>query len=245
VRCCAVLARLGDSTPQRNGWQLGKIDVVSGGAITNNALFSLLRLNGADADIRVVDGDDLARSNLNRYPLAHVRQLGAPKVAGLTAFSTERFKIAGEYARLDSRTAAEVGPLAETVVVGVDHVPSRWTAQEHAPGWLAVGATSHFEVLVSEHEPGAPCAGCLHPRDDDDDRDIPTVSFVSALAGILLAHRIVAHSVGSTPSTPATLAAAFNLGGSRPIAGLAVAPRADCPIQCPASRAPAVRPPTP
>ena len=220
------------------GISLGRVDVISAGAITNAAIFALLRLAGVSGALRVFDEDRLARSNLNRYPLASVRQLSDLKVEALERLSTDRLEITGEAVRLDEVSAREFAPLSERVIIGVDHVPSRWVAQRHSPGWVGVGATSHFEVVVSGHPADGPCAGCLHPRDEDDAGDIPTASFVSALAGVLLAYRLAAQSVApaSINTSSATLAAPLNLAGKHPFVTLPVAARADCPVESPVAR---------
>lgn len=80
---------------------------------------------------------------------------------------------------------------ADQVVVGVDDIPSRWFVQRNAPGWIGVGATSHDYVLVSEHLPVHPCAGCAHPEDDPSDGTIPTIGFVSLWAGVVLTLRLL------------------------------------------------------
>jgi hypothetical protein len=210
---------------------LGAIDVVSAGAITSGALFTLMRLPEARGALRVFDDDRLARSNLNRYPLARANQISELKVHALERLSTDHLRITGYAHRLDEASAQRIGLLSDRVIVGVDHVPSRWVAQRHAPGWVTVGATSHFEILVSGHPAGQPCAGCLHPRDDDDAGDIPTVSFVSALAGVLLAYRVTARSLAAEDrSSTSTLAAPLNLAGKHPFVTLPVAAHPDCPV---------------
>ena len=64
--------------------------------------------------------------------------------------------------------------LAARVVVGVDHIPSRWAVQDAGPEWLGIGATSHYELQVTEHPLGWPCARCLHPHDDEGNTILPT-----------------------------------------------------------------------
>jgi hypothetical protein len=224
------------------GISLGRVDVISAGAITNAAIFALLRLTGVSGTLRVFDDDRLAKSNLNRYPLASARQLSDLKVEALKRLSTDGLEITGEAVRFDEVSARRFGPLSERVIIGVDHVPSRWVAQRHSTGWVGVGATSHFEVLVSGHPADGPCAGCLHPRDEDDAGDIPTVSFVSALAGTLLAYRLAVQSVAPAliDTSSATLAAPLNLAGKHPFVTRPVAARADCPVESLVARESAV-----
>ncbi len=87
-------------------------------------------------------------------------------------------------------------PLAPRVIVGTDDIPARWAVQRSRPEWLGVGATSHFFTVTSSHTTGQACAGCLHAEDDPGGGLIPTVSFVSYWAGLLLAIRLLRHSLG-------------------------------------------------
>jgi molybdopterin/thiamine biosynthesis adenylyltransferase len=217
------------------GLDLGAVEAISGGAITNAALAALLRTPGLRGALRVIDDDRGAVSNLNRYALLRASLLHAPKVDVLAGFSTPGLAIEPVDRRLTPETAAAIGPLAPRVLVGVDHIRSRWLAQELASGWVCVGGTSRMEVVISEHVPGGPCAGCMHPYDDDVVGDIPTISFVSQLAGVLQAHRLLHHATtGGTQ--PAVVAYGLGLPGPRPLMALGQIPRADCPVRCAVSR---------
>ena len=162
---------------------LGRFDVVSAGAIGNALFHVLLRLPGVSGNSRVIDHDESALSNLNRNALLRRSRLDRPKVDDLASYGgglviepvPNRFSGNGEEA------------LADVVLVGVDHIPSRWAAQRTGPLWLGIGATERFAVQVSFHRPGTACAQCLHPNDAPLDGDIPTASFVSYWAGLLLA----------------------------------------------------------
>jgi molybdopterin/thiamine biosynthesis adenylyltransferase len=217
----------------REGLNLGALDVISAGAITNAALFALLRWPGLRARLRLFDDDVLQESNLNRYTLMLRTQIGAEKARLLATLGTESISIEPVCARFDSATSERLH-LAQQVLVGVDHIPSRWLLSSLAPRWMCVAATTHFAAMVSEHEQGGPCAACLHPRDDVQPGEIPTVSFVSQLAGYLQAYRLLCHGY-EIASAPPTLAAPFNLAGVRPIASIGLSARADCPVRCEAS----------
>lgn len=214
---------------------LGDFDFISGGAITNACLFALLRIAHLSGHARVFDEDRGDTTNLNRYALLRRSLLGIPKVELLASHSSSEFGISPSKVRLDDATVVNVLPLSDNVIVGVDHVPSRWLAQREARGWLCVGGTSGFEILVSEHEPGTPCTGCLHPFDDLADGPIPTVSFVSAFAGFMQAYRLIARASGRPLAMP-TLAYPLNLSAPMAIMRLGQFPRADCPVHCDASR---------
>ena len=163
---------------------LPDFDVVSGGAIANAALFALLRLPGVRGRGRVLDDDASAMSNLNRNALLVRSALDRFKVVDLARFGGG-LRLASDPVRFEDGM-----PLAPTVLVGVDHIPSRWAAQRAGPAWLGVGATEGFSVHVSSHAPRQPCVGCLHPVDAPmSDGPIPTAAFVSLMSGLLLVAR--------------------------------------------------------
>jgi len=215
---------------------IGQLDIISAGAITNAALFALLRWPALQGRLRILDRDHAAESNLNRYALTRRSQLGRLKVRILAEHATPGVIVEALPMHLTSESAGQLLPLARRVLVGVDDIPARWLVSQHAPDWVCVAASTHFTVMVSEHIAGGPCAGCLHPRDDDVAGEIPTTSFVSHLAGYLQAYRLLAHSAGIVAAPP-TLAAPFNLGAARALMPIGLAPRADCPVGCAASRA--------
>jgi molybdopterin/thiamine biosynthesis adenylyltransferase len=215
---------------------LGRLDVVSAGAITNAALFALLRVPGLRGALRIIDADIAAESNLNRYMLLRRRDLARAKAMQLADYSSSALRIEPEPARFEEATLPELRPLAEQVLVGVDDIPSRWLIQGQGPYWLGLAATTDFEVLVSEHGPKTPCAACLHPYDVPAAGEIPTVAFVSAAAGTLLAHRLLAHHHGVPLAAP-TLGYPFNLASPRAISAVGLTARSDCRVGCAASRA--------
>jgi hypothetical protein len=165
--------------------RLGEFDLVSGGAVANAALYTLLRLPHVSGRGRTLDDDESALSNLNRNMLLRHSRLDRPKVDDLATYSSGLViepKI-GRYGA-DSLKDFELG---ENVLMGVDDIPSRWHAQRTWPAWLGIGATDRFSVQVSYHELGLACAGCLHPTNTPLTGAIPTVSFVSFWSGLILA----------------------------------------------------------
>jgi hypothetical protein len=216
---------------------LGAVDSISAGAITTASLYLLLRVPGLGIQLRLIDDDIGAVSNLNRYLLFRRSLIGIPKPDALATFAMDLIRLKPVVRRFDPAHEQAILPLARNVIVGVDDIPSRWRAQAAGPGWMGVGATSHFEVVVSEHTSDSACAGCLHPHDDPGPAgDIPTISFVSALAGFLLAYRLLRIGTGAAKASQ-SLAYPFNLAGERPVWDGPIAPRSDCPVRCGASRA--------
>jgi hypothetical protein len=174
----------------RAALDLGDVDVISAGAISNAALFVAARIEGITGSFRVVDFDLAEISNLNRYCLLLRSMLNRPKEQTLAAIPLGAIRLSGVQGRFTFDNNP-LGCLAPLVVVGVDHIPTRWEAQRANRGWLTVGATTHWSAMASFHGSGDACAGCLHPVDDPDVALIPTVAFVSFWAGLLAASYLV------------------------------------------------------
>lgn len=176
---------------------LGRIDCISGGAITNGLLFSLLRVPGIRGAARVIEPEKADLSNLNRYVLLRCGGVERPKVELLSEWQSPEFAISGEQVPLNAETVASLRPFAPRVFVGADRVPARWQAQQEWPAWLCIGATDDFFAQVTEHAPGTACAGCAFPQSiPNPPLYIPTASFVSFWAGLVSAARFVRHSLG-------------------------------------------------
>jgi len=210
-------------TPRNS--DLGEFDMVSGGAIANAALFTLLRIPGVSGDCRVLDDDDASLSNLNRNALLVRSAVGQSKVRDLARYG-QGLKI--EPVHLRYQAGMSLRPI---VLVGVDDIPSRWAAQSTNPAWLGVGATAGFSVQVSSHSPDTACAGCLHPVAGETTGPIPTVAFVSFWSGLLLAVRFLVHRAGVSQSDRQTYFSALRSEGWL-YADLGVSARVDCPVLC-------------
>jgi len=183
---------------------LGELDIISGGAITHAALYCLARIPGVSARGRIVEPETADLSNLNRYMLLRRSGRGGPKAADLAALlqgSGLRFRAAPE--RYDAQTAVALAPVAPAVLVGVDHIPTRWIVQQAWPQFLVVGATTHWSAMASFHAASGGCAQCLHNEDDPGDALIPTHACVSFWAGLLSACYLARHAAGSmSPADP-------------------------------------------
>ena len=175
--------------------QLGQLDLISGGAVTQATLYCLARIPNASCACRVFEADKAELSNLNRYPLLRRSQCGAFKAELLSASLPDAFQTMAVPKRFDEKLAG-AKKLAPTVIVGVDHIPSRWLVQEQFPDWLLIGATSHWCVMASYHEKGLGCARCLHNIDEENDGPLPTCAVVSFWAGLLTAALAARHAAG-------------------------------------------------
>ncbi|MGH2464990.1 MAG: hypothetical protein ACRDGI_05980 [Candidatus Limnocylindrales bacterium] len=170
---------------------LGRVDVVSAGAVSDALIWTIRARGSVFATGRVFDDGCYDRTNLNRYltldrgsaereePKGHRLAANAP--AGMVLEVVER-----RFGELD------IAGAAPTIIVGADDVAVRYIAQRANPQWLGIGATSHFEVRVTEHGPDEPCAGCAHPHlGQVPDAPIPTIAPVSGWAGFVLALRLL------------------------------------------------------
>lgn len=137
-------------------------------------------------------------SNLNRYVLLRRSAVSEAKAETLRTFESDGFALRTAHVRYDERSAVGLAPLSARVLVGADHIPTRWLVQQMKPSWLGVGATAHWNAMASFHEEGFACAYCLHPRDDDDNQAlIPTVAFVSFWSGLLLTPYLIRSASGA------------------------------------------------
>jgi molybdopterin/thiamine biosynthesis adenylyltransferase len=167
--------------------ELGWVDAISAGAVTNALVAVLAWLPEVDADLRVIDDDRIEIHNVNRCLQFRAGDEGETKVNALAGSSKGSLTIRGVETRLNLESLTEIAPLAERVVAGVDNSKARWFAQEQWPAHLYVGATSNHEAVLTAHHPGEACVGCAHPDPLQEGEMVPTISFVSFWAGLLQA----------------------------------------------------------
>jgi hypothetical protein len=127
---------------------------------------------------------------------SHLKELKAHDLAAILAGSGLTIEAVPK--RYEPGQLPSLLPLAASVLVGVDDIPTRWLVQRARPGWLGVGATTHWSAMASFHADGLGCAECLHPTDDPGNAPIPTVAFVSFWAGPLTASYFLRHGAGQT-----------------------------------------------
>jgi hypothetical protein len=184
----------------------------------------------------VIEGEPLDLSNVNRYMLSRASLDGAGKTEILASYADAHLTVTGVQLRFEPRTAAQLRPLADRILVGVDHIPSRWLVQEYARGWVGVGRTQSLDVLVSSHRPGQACAGCLHQREPDAAELVPTISFVSFWSGLLLVLELLTEASGQAPGRQAVFCWPFGYDGPH-LMRLDIAAQSSCRVGCSASRA--------
>jgi hypothetical protein len=217
------------------GVDLGKVDFISGGAITQSTLYALLRIPSVEGTFRVVEPKTSDAPDLNRYPLLRASALGALKAEDLARQDLGRIRIEGFPLRYDESTQSQVDPLGPAVVVGVDDIPTRWLVQRTAAtSWIGIGATSHYMAMASAHVAGLPCARCLHPYDEPGPELIPTVAWVSHFAGLWVASLLIRHrlGVGIDPGMQVIFASLLVASQPRSVWRDRVPARQNCPNRC-------------
>jgi hypothetical protein len=117
--------------------------------------------------------------------------LPTTKLAMLEGWGHNRLPIKGFPERVEAANLKFIQPWAPWVFVGTDNVETRWLVQKTWPRHLVIAGTAGFMGMVSEHDRRRPCAGCLHAATEDVGGEVPTVSFVSYLAGLLGAARLL------------------------------------------------------
>jgi len=148
----------------KSSQNLGDVEVVSGGAITNAALFALLRVPDVGADVRVIEPDTYGTSNLNRYALGRRSQVDLPKVDILTSFGNDHIPVGGLTRRLDETFAAELDHSPATSLSASTTSPlagshsgtppdSSWSAPPPTTSW------SSRPTRATDPVPGAPTPG--------------------------------------------------------------------------------------
>jgi hypothetical protein len=217
---------------------LGEVDIISAGAISQAVLYALLRFPNIHLRGRIFDDDVTGPSNLNRNMLTLVTDVELRKVLVAERRCGSKLRLEPIANRFKS-PGLDVLRLAPRVLVGVDDIPSRWEIQRSASDWVAVSGTSHFSVSSSDHRPNEPCCGCLHPVDDSAGANpIPTISFVSFWAGLAMSVRLLREALGSPYPLEQQHLWLTPLRMDQPHAAMwfPIAPRKDCPVNCPVSQ---------
>jgi hypothetical protein len=217
---------------------LGPVDIVSAGAISQAALYTLMRLPNLQMTGRVFDDDTTAPSNLNRNMLTTISDVGSNKVSVVAERCSPSLTLTPIPQRFASE-APEAQQMAPHVLVGVDDIPSRWQIQRSTSGTLIVSGTSHFSISSSCHRPTDPCCGCQHPVDElGGPNTIPTISFISFWAGLVMAVRLLRHTLGLPYDLDRQHLWLTPLRMDKPHAAFwsPVSSRVDCPVKCKNSR---------
>ena len=223
------LAPPGTPVPPSN---LGAFDFVSGVAITQSALYAISRIPDVRGLGRVIEHDRNDLTNLNRNAFLRRSRVGFLKAEDLVSLPWGEIVLRAAPYRYEDSTKERFLPFAPSVLVGVDHIPTRWAVQREQPLWLGVGATNHYMSVASYHTQSLACVGCLHPGDDQANGPIPTVSFVSHWAGLWLAAMFCRHLTGSIKPNEQSVFLSLLRPDSPAAVWMGQVPRRlDCPVK--------------
>jgi len=147
---------------------IGEVLFVGVGAVGNAALWALSRDTSIQGRLWLVDDEDVALSNLQRYVLATHKDVGRSKVLlGQQILSETGLNVEPSHLTLDGFTK-EQGPIDIPVtVVSVDNVDGRRSAQTLLPRLVVNGWTGEQALGASWHvlSRDAACLACLyHPH---------------------------------------------------------------------------------
>lgn len=226
-----------DGTPAPTP-ELGSVDVISAGAIAQATLFALSRIPAVRGKVRVIEPDTSDLTNLNRNAFLRRRRAKLPKARDLAELCAQTgLSLEPVLRRFDDGVLAELSPLARSVLVGVDDIPTRWAVQRARPEWIGVGATGHFDALTTFHTSGMACAWCAHPTNAVIAGNVPTAAFISHWAGIRLA-ALFARRASGFPlrlSEQSVYSSVLRLGSRWNPWCSPVHFRTDCPMKCEAA----------
>lgn len=138
---------------------LGSFTLVGAGAIGQAAAMTLAQ-SGLAGSVRVVDGESVTLSNLQRYVLTSAGDVGAIKVDLVKlALSASKLEVRPVHATWDSNLSD-----GNPVLVGLDSESARIGVQASLPGPIYNAWTQPADIGWSRHEDFGvePCLACLY-----------------------------------------------------------------------------------
>jgi molybdopterin/thiamine biosynthesis adenylyltransferase len=169
--------------------------LIGAGAIGMAVAYTLASLPAVSGKLVVIDPEIVEISNLNRYSLATITDVGLPKVdvvkRNLKNLEVKAFK--GAYEQYPQRGKHDV------VVVAVDNVKTRREVQLDFPRIILNGGMYANSFRISRHDDflNKACLGCLYPSYSEvsSGQPYPAVSFTSMFAGALLVGEVLKEQV--------------------------------------------------
>lgn len=180
-------------------FRLGSLHFISMGALNSAVLYALCSLAGVSGDLIVIEPQGLDVSNLNRYVFLTAGPAinGTPKVTLSNEIASPYFGSVRAIP-LDYRSCRErITQPMDLAIVGVDNNEGRWDVQLDFPNCLICGGTERGQVTVSCHDRAGnkACVGCVYSaaegQEPSQSQPIPTISFVSAFSGFLMAAEVL------------------------------------------------------
>ncbi len=197
--------------------KLGKIQIIGVGAV-GSAVLAFLDLLPIQGEINLIDFDRIEFSNLNRYLIATINDVGRSKVdVGREYLSNHNYTHVNAFRGKYEEYVNKVGRGEMDVVLPlVDNNAARHQAQMNMPPIAIYGTTGSWAMTVARHKAlEDDCIICRYPKKEEEELPCGTVeitqpetnrkvkpqinaavSFVSALAGILVAGELVKRNYG-------------------------------------------------
>lgn len=168
-------------------FRAGRVTVVGAGGLGSAALYYLAA--AGVGHIRIVDGDAVELSNLQRQILHRVSDLGRRKVDSARdaiASLNPHCRVEIRDVRLDAANIGEAIPPCDVVLDASDNFQTRFVVADYC--WhqripLVSAAVAEFSglLLIVDREKGSPCYRCLMPEPPEDRQQ----GVLGSVAGVL------------------------------------------------------------
>jgi molybdopterin/thiamine biosynthesis adenylyltransferase len=182
-------------------FHLGSIHLIGAGAIGSATAYSLRSIHGVSGALTVIDPETIEVSNLNRYLPVTAKDAieNKPKVNIVKGLLSDSGLQVTVFRKAYQNYAKKRTPNLDLAVVAVDNDQTRWTIQNDFPRVILNGATGVSSLTISRHDDflEKACLGCLYPKGQEPTAPLPcpTISFISATGGVLLAAEIIKERV--------------------------------------------------
>ena len=144
---------------------IGDVLFVAVGAVGNAAVWALSRDSGRTGHLTLLDYEEVELSNLQRYVLGTIRDVGVQKVElARRSLQSSALSCDGIVSNLESFADERKGLKFETICISVDNVASRRASQALLPKLLINGWTGELALGASWHvfSREAACLACLY-----------------------------------------------------------------------------------
>jgi molybdopterin/thiamine biosynthesis adenylyltransferase len=155
-------------------------------------------------EIRLVDGDVVDRSNLNRQVLHGERDIGRAKVESAAAklrAQNPDIRVVATYATVNEGNAAALAGGADLIIDATDNFPVRYilnrvALQTGVP--LIHGAVRGFDGQATTIIPGrTACLECIFPTPPPEEDVIPVVGTTPGIIGLVQANEAIKYITGT------------------------------------------------
>jgi hypothetical protein len=176
--------------------KIDNLHFVSMGAINSAVLYGLCAIPGLVISARITEPETLDFSNLNRYIFSTFLEAfnHTSKIESAINFSRDKLNVTNKHTRLFEKANANIHD-DEIAIVGVDNNEGRWAVQACKPRILLCGGTNEnglARITRHSNDVNEYCLRCEYTEPSIKSAiPEPTISFVSAITGVLLAGEII------------------------------------------------------